>query len=407
MNGYFGKILQVNLSSGSCSIEEFDECFARNYIGGNGFAARLILDRVPASAGPLAEENMIVFATGPMTGSPVWGGGRGHCAAISPQTGLFGDSNFGGDFAAALKTTGFDAVTITGKAPVPSYLVIDDGKYSIKNADTIWGRHTSEAHSMLLEKEGAGFQSAVIGPAGENLVPFACILCSGSRLSAAGRCGLGAVMGSKNLKALLVRGNASAGVAEREALTALLKSRLPILRDNTKVLTELGTPVLVKTVNDRGMLASRNNTRETFDNWQSISGELIAEKYKTKNIACRRCPVACGKLVNVPSGEYAGRQVKMPEFESIYALGTMPDIADIVSLFNANTLCDELGLDTISMGVTLAFAAECIEKGLTSRKGPRRLRIRQGRTPYKGHRRYGLPTRRRGASLSGLGRYGS
>jgi aldehyde:ferredoxin oxidoreductase len=366
MNGYIGKILRVNLSTGLFSTLEFDETYAKRYLGGNGFAARMVQEEVPSSSPALSADNLIVFATGPFNESPVWGSSRGHCGAISPQTGFFADSNFGGDFASMLKKSGYDAVAITGAAPEPVYIMIDEGKCSLKKAADLWGRRTSETHAMLREREGAGIESAVIGPAGENLAAFACIICSGSRLSAAGRGGLGAVLGFKNCKALVVRGSAKTGIAEREKLTELLKSRLPVLRDNTKVLTDIGTPVLVKTVNGRGMLATRNNARETFDNWHSISGELILEQFKKKNVACHRCPVACGKLVSVPSGEFAGRDVKMPEFETIYAMGSMLENGDIVSIFNGNTLCDELGLDTISMGVTLAFAAECLEKGLIS-----------------------------------------
>ncbi len=368
MNGYFGKMLHIDLSSQSSHIEEFDEAYAKKFIGGNGFAADIIAREVSPVDDAFSEKNILVLASGPFTGSPIWGSGRAHAAAISPQTGLFGDSNFGGNFASMLKATGFDAIAITGKASSPVYLRIDEAGAAFQNADNLWGMETSKAIAALKEREGSSIECAAIGPAGEHLVPFAAIIASGARISAAGRLGLGAVMGSKNLKAIAVRGNAKADIAHRERLSEFLKSRLPILRDQTKELTELGTPVLVKIINDRGMLASRNNQREVFPEWESISGERMAREFKVKNIACRLCPVACGKLVIVPSGIFAGTNVKMPEFESIYALATMCDTADIVSLFNANTLCDELGLDTISMGVTLAFAAECLEKGLCDEK---------------------------------------
>jgi aldehyde:ferredoxin oxidoreductase len=319
---------------------------------------------VPAGEGAFSEKNTIVFASGPFTGTPIWGCGRAHAAAISPQTGLFGDSNFGGDFASMLKATGFDAVVIIGKASSPVYLKIDERGATCEKADALWGMTTTKAHEKIREIEGNDVESAVIGPAGEHRVSFASIIASGARISAAGRMGLGAVMGSKNLKAIAVRGNAKTDIAQGELLLQFLKNRLPVLRDQTRELTELGTPVLVKIINDRGMLASRNNTREVFPEWDKISGERMVREFKQKNIACRRCPVACGKIVSVPSGEFGGKNVKMPEFESIYALATMCDSSDIASLFNTNTLCDELGLDTISMGVTLAFAAECLEKSL-------------------------------------------
>ncbi len=368
MNGYFGRILRVDLSTGISSIEELSEDYAQKFIGGNGFAADIIRREVPPKEGAFSEKNIIVFATGPFTGSPVWGCGRAHAASISPQTGLFGDSNFGGDFASALKATGFDAIIITGKASCPVYLRIDESGASIQTADALWGLETSKTHRKIIAREGAGFESAAIGPAGENLVPFSAIIASGARISAAGRMGIGAVMGSKNLKAIAVKGSLKAPIANRARIMEFLKSRISILRDQSKELTDLGTPVLVKIINDRGMLASRNNQGEVFPEWEKISGERMQREFKKKNVACRRCPVACGKLVMVPSGEYAGQNVKMPEYESIYALATMCDLSDVTALFNANTLCDELGLDTISMGVTLSFAAECLEKGLLDEK---------------------------------------
>lgn len=368
MNGYFGKILRVDLSSGASSLEEFSEEYAHKFIGGNGFAADIIRRSVPPLEGAFSEKNTIVLASGPFTGSPVWGCGRAHVGAISPQTGFFGDSNFGGNFASTLKATGFDAIVITGKAPSPVYLRIDERGASLQKADMLWGMETSRTIAALKEHEGKMCECAVIGPAGENQICFASIITSGARISAAGRMGLGAVMGSKNLKAIAVKGNSKAAIAHHERLKDYLKSRLPILRDQTTELTELGTPVLVKIINDRGMLASRNNQREIFPEWEAISGERMAREFKIKNTACRLCPVACGKLVMVPSGKYAGKQVKMPEFESIYSLATMCDNADLISLFNANTLCDEMGLDTISMGATLSFAAECLEKGLCDEK---------------------------------------
>lgn len=171
-------------------------------------------------------------------------------------------------------------------------------------------------------------------------------------------------MGAKNCKAVVVRGTKKADVAHPGEMKNFLKSLLPDLREKAGGLTDIGTPILVKIINDQGRLGTHNNTREVFDQAEAISGELIARNYKKKNIACHGCPVACGKLVDVPEGEFAGRAVKMPEYETLYAIGSMIDNADIISIFNANAQCDEMGLDTISFGVTLAFVAECVEKGI-------------------------------------------
>jgi aldehyde:ferredoxin oxidoreductase len=230
----------------------------------------------------------------------------------------------------------------------------------------LWGSSTEDTHSLLVEKEGKGIESATIGPAGENGVLFANIMCSGKRISAAGRGGIGAVLGTKNCKALVVRGNYETTIADQEQLNAYQTSYFPVLRDNAKALTSFGTPVLVNLINKLGKLATRNNSRETFERANDISGELIEEKYKQKNVSCLRCPVACGKLVHVPSGTFAEESVKMPEYETIYAFGSMLENNDIVSVFNANTMCDRMGMDTITMGVTLSFVAECLEKEIVS-----------------------------------------
>ena len=366
MYGYIGTILYVNLSSREIRREAFDEQFARTFLGGNGFAAKIMYDTVPADVEPLSEDNAVVFALGPLNGTSVWGTGRGHVASISPLTGYFADSNFGGDFAAMLKKSGVDAVVVSGKARSPVYVLIDNGTVTIKDAAGAWGKRTEDAHRWLIEQEGNGIESATIGPAGEHQVLFANIMCSGKRFSAAGRGGLGAVLGFKNCKAVVARGTHTVDVADRKTLSACLKERLPILRDNTKALTNFGTPVLVNSINAMGKLATRNNTRETFEHAHDISGEVIQEQYKERNVACYRCPVACGKLVKVPNGEFAGNSVKMPEYETIYAFGSMLENRDLVSIFNANAMCDQMGLDTISMGVTIAFVAECLEKGLVS-----------------------------------------
>lgn len=366
MHGYMGTILHVNLTSGDIRREELDEQLARTYLGGNGFAAKLIYDTVSPDTDPLSEDNVVVFALGPFNGTTFWGTGRGHVAAISPLTGYFADSNFGGNFAAMLKQTGVDAVAIYGKAHLPVYLSLCDGAIELKDARDLWGKSTEETHALLVEKEGKGIESATIGPAGEHGVLFANIICSGARLSAAGRAGIGAVLGSKNCKAVVARGNRKVTVADQDKLTGFQKASLPGLREKAKALTNLGTPVLVNMINSMGKLATHNNTRETFEHAHDISGELIAEKYKIKNVSCQRCPVACGKLVRIPSGTFADQAVKMPEYETIYAFGSMLENRDIVSIFNSNAMCDLMGMDTISMGVTLAFLAECQERQIVS-----------------------------------------
>jgi len=364
MNGYMGSTLAIDLSSGSIEAKPLDPGLARMFLGGNGFAARFIHDLVPPTADPLSEENIVVFATGPFTGSPVWGTGRGHLASLSPQTGMFCDSNFGGNFASMLKRTGFDAVIISGKAPAPVYVSIHDGDVRVRDAKDLWGRTTGETHRMLVEREGKGVESAVIGPAGENGVVFADVMCSGSRVSAAGRGGIGAVLGSKNCKGIVVAGTGKTVLADPDILRSHLKTVQSDVKEKAAALSSMGTPFLVEVINAKGMLGTHNNTRETFDHAGNISGEFIRENYQKKSVACRGCPVACGKIVSVPQGVFSDLDVKMPEYETLYAMGSMLDNDDIVSIFNGNTMCDEMGMDTISFGVTLAFLAECAERGI-------------------------------------------
>ncbi len=360
---YNGRILRVDLSTGSVRSENFDGNFAKKFIGGNGFAAKIFYDSIPLKIDPLSEENAVIFSTGPLNGTGIWGTGRGHAVTISPLTNYFADSNFGGDFASALKNTGYDLVMIFGKAEAPVYISISENDVSIKKCPDIWGKTTEESINAIKSKEGRDSQCAVIGPAGENGVLFANIICSGKRLSAAGRCGLGAVLGSKNCKGISVKGSAKITVSDPEKIKDMLKERYSLLRGNSENLTRLGTPSLIKILNDLGKLPSYNCNFETFDQSDKISGELIRGKYFLKNTACKNCPVACGKIISIPHGNFEGSKSKMPEYETLYSLGTMLNNSDIVSIFNANTMCDRMGIDTISMGVTLSFVAECIEKG--------------------------------------------
>ncbi len=368
MYGHHGKILKVDLSNSETQVFEYDTHFARMFMGGNGFAAKLVKDYVPAEVKPFDPENVSVIATGPFTNTPLWGNSRGHIGSVSPLTGYFFDSNFGGDFAAALKRTGFDAVIVTGASDKPVYLKITPKGAQIKSAAKVWGTLTEECNDILAKEEGNGSVGLSIGPAGENLVRFACIIDGGKRSGAAGRGGLGAVWGSKKLKAIVACGDIETPVADKDGLMSFRKKQTPILRQNTKVLTEMGTPFLVNMLNGRGTLCTHNASVETFDEANGISGQTLLEKYIVKRSACYRCPVACGKDVKVPSGRYAGKVVRMPEFENIYAMGSMMDIADIEAVINANATCDMYGMDAISMGVTAAFAAECFEKGLLTEK---------------------------------------
>ena len=368
MYGNTRRVVKVNLTSGEIKEELYDEAKARMFLGGNGLAAKLIYDNVPFTADPMEPENAIVFSVGPLTDTPMWGTSRGHVASISPLTGIFADSNYGGEFGIAQKRTGFDAIYIEGASSKPVYLVVADGGVEIKDGSHIWGKTTAETITLLEQLEGKGAVCASIGPAGENRVLYANIILGGARPGAAGRAGMGAVMGAKKIKAVVARGNKRTAIADRESLMSLLKEKYPAFRKNTKALSTYGTPILVNVINSKGMLGTRNNSTEIFAYPQDISGELIKERYWNKDISCFGCPVACGKNVNVVKGEYTGMTVKMPEYETLYAMGSMMDNRDIDSIINGNHVCDLMGIDTISMGVTMSFVAECMEKGVISEK---------------------------------------
>ena len=368
MYGHNGKILKVNLSTGVVEEESYDELLVKLFLGGNGLAAKIIYDMVPPDADPLGPQNALIFTVGPITDTPVWGTSRGHMAAISPMTGFFADSNYGGQFGTAQKRAGFDAICVTGKASKPVYLVVTEKGGEIRDATPLWGKSTEETITLLQSQEGKGAICAAIGPAGERGVLFANVICGGKRPGAAGRGGMGAVMGSKNVKAVVVKGNRKTQIADRDSLSQLLKSKYQAFEGNTKALRTYGTPVLVNTINALGMLGTRNNGNEEFFRAEDISGQRIKEQHWKEDIACHGCPVACGKNVSAAKGEYAGKPVKMPEYETLYAMGSMTENGDIDAIINGNHLCDLMGIDTISMGVTLAFAAECMERGICTEK---------------------------------------
>jgi aldehyde:ferredoxin oxidoreductase len=366
MYGYNGRILHVNLSTSQSTIETFDETFAQTYLGGNGFAVRLLYDRLAAGIDPLGPDNMLVFAVGPTTDTLVPGATRCCAATKSPLTGLFCDSTFGGMFAAMEKRAGFEAISISGQASQPVYLVVNEAGAEIKPANDLWGQYTQQTNHAIQERESEDVAVLSIGPAGENRVRYACAVHTWdkSRDGVAGRGGVGAVMGSKNLKAIAVTGSRKTTIADPQAVKTLLKDTREDLKVGTTALKQYGTTILVNMINKIGALGVRNLQTESYDKADAISGETFREAYFDKDTTCFKCPVACGKDFHVQDGEYAGTRWKMPEYETIFALGSMLDNSHKASIVKANELCDQLGIDTISMGVTLSFAFECYEKGL-------------------------------------------
>jgi aldehyde:ferredoxin oxidoreductase len=363
VRGYGGRILFVDVGTGQTRVEPVSESMARSLLGGNGFAARLLLDHVGPGTDPFAPDNAVVFAVGPITDTTVPGNSRACVASKSPLTGLFFDSTFGGRFPATLKRTGFDAVVVTGAAREPVYVSVSEAGAQIRPARALWGRTTRDAVRAIQDAHGEGTDAIAIGPAGERRVRFAAMATYWrNREGVAGRGGIGAVLGAKNVKALAVAGSRRTEVAEPAALKALVDERRDTLAAGTKALTTYGTPFLVRPINTLGALGAYNVRAETFADAAAISGEEMHARYHDRDTTCLKCPVACGKQYEIRDGELSGLKAKMPEYETIFAFGPMLGNAHAGSLARANDLCDLLGLDTITMGVTLAFVAEALER---------------------------------------------
>jgi aldehyde:ferredoxin oxidoreductase len=368
MYGYTGRILYVDLKGQEFRIESFDEVFAKKYLGGNGFAAKILYDGLRKGVDPFSPENLVVFAVGPVTDSPLPSTSRAYVATKSPLSGLFFDSTFGGRFAITQKRTGFEAIVISGKAASPVYLVIDESGAQFKPAASLWGKLTKEAFEAIQAAEGEPADVVAIGPAGERRVRFACLVHYWrGREGVSGRGGVGAVLGSKNVKAVVVKGSIKTQMADSQALQDLIASRKEAMEKGTAGLKNLGTPVLVNMINTIGGLGVRNLQEEQSSRAPEIGGERLKELFFERNDTCFGCPIACGKTLLLPP-EQGGLRWKMPEYETLFSLGSMADNWDAASLLKLNSLCDQYGLDTISMGVTISFALECFEKGyLTAR----------------------------------------
>ncbi|MBI4288111.1 MAG: aldehyde ferredoxin oxidoreductase family protein [Chloroflexi bacterium] len=362
--GYVGTILRVDLSSGAITTEQPGDDFYRAYFGGSGFVAYFLLKEAPPGADPLGPENRLVFASGPITGLAVGGCGRHSVGAKSPLTGGFGDSQSGGYWGSELKFAGFDAIVVHGRAAGPVYLLVQDGKAELRDAGHLWGKATAETQKLLRDEHGdPGLRVAQIGPAGERLVRYACII--NDLHDAAGRTGLGAVMGSKNLKAIAVRGRNRLAVAEPKTVSDLGRW----LRDNVmslaKPMYDQGTSRLVTGLNKSGGLPTRNFQTSYFEGAAKISGEAMRNSILVGRHSCYACPVRCKRVVEVKgptyhvSPDYGG-----PEYETIAALGSDCGVDDLAAIAKGSELCNAYGMDTISAGATIAFAMECFENGL-------------------------------------------
>ena len=365
--GYFGKILHVDLSRGQSSIQELDQEFIDQFVGGRGFALRLIWDNLKKHGrfDPLGEKNLLLVAPGPLTGVYMPSSGKNSFATISPATGIYGDSSMGGSFGVEIRQAGYDGIAIHGKAPELSYIFIDDDKVKIIPCPELVGKGNLETEGRIRDNLGDHeIRVASIGPAGENLVRFACITSEWSRN--AGRCGVGAVMGSKNLKAIAVRGNLDLPVHDLEKVEELSKQAYKNLADH-KMMSfwqRQGLMSVIDYANELGILPTYNFHDVHFEKAEKINGYTMEANYKIGNSACFACPMCCGNINLVKEGKFTGTIVEGPEYESAAMLGSNLGVDDFGAILRGNHLCDDLGLDTISTGNLIGAIIEGYEKDL-------------------------------------------
>ncbi len=377
--GYKGRILRVNLSTGTASVEELRQDYVKMYIGGVGYAARILWDELRPGVDPLSPDNILIATAGPFTGTLVPGSGNIFWTFKAPMSGAWGETRSGGKFGAWLKYSGFDMIVITGKAPEPVYLYLEGGKAEIRSAKRYWGMTVHEVTDVLKEDTGAHDASvAAIGPGGENLVRFAAIINDYDR--AAGRTGGGAVMGSKNLKAVVAAGGEGIEVYDPEGfMEAALEAQRAIRSDpGNQSMGMHGTIGGLLGLNAMGGLPTKNFSTGYFEEAYSISHETLERNYMIKRRACHSCTIGCGRYSYVAYGRFATPPAEGPEYETTDMNGAMPMIGNMEAVIRVNYLASNYGLDTISLGHTISWAIEVYQKGLITKEDTGGLELRWG-----------------------------
>lgn len=363
--GYTGKILRINLTNRTANTEPLPLNVARDFIGGAGFGVKFLFDELKGGVDPLGPENKLIFAPGPFSGTTVPCASRIAVTAKSPLTNAVGMCLSGGHFPVELKFAGYDVLVIEGRAKKPTYLWIKDGEVRFRDAANIWGTQTSDCQQIIKDElDDQNIRIACIGPAGENLSKIACII---NERRAAGRKGLGAVMGSKNLKAIAVRGSGAVAIASQEKFKAARSRMMQAMKESPFLYSEfakIGTPSNVDNTCALGIFPAKNWTATgEFTPVEQIGVEAIQTR-RVGKFFCHNCPVGCSQLRLAQTGPYKGILAEGPEFETLYAFGGQTGVDDLDSIIAADRLSDELGLDTISAGVVIGFAMELYEKGI-------------------------------------------
>ncbi len=375
--GYIGQLLRVNLTAKRISKEPLKEDWARDFVGGAGLSARILYEELPPKIDPLGPQNKLVFMTGPLNGTMIPAASRAAVCAKSPYTNSFFHSIFGGYFGPELKFAGYDGLIVEGRADRPVYLWIDDDRVEIRDASHLWRKNPFKTQEIIRREIGdEEIHIATIGPAGEAKTPFAMILLD---IRAAGRGGMGAVMGSKNLKAIAVRGTGSVTVPNMLKVynTAMRLNELFATTPAVQGLSRYGTPRNVAAMNEGGILPTRNWQTEIFKGMKNITGEAMRESVVKGDRACFACSINCTKYSVVPKGPYKSI-INGADYETIYGFGSICEVDNMEVLCKADELCDEYGLDLISTALSIAWAMECYEKGIFTKKDTDGIELKFG-----------------------------
>jgi len=366
--GYNGKILRVDLSERKVWTEEPEEFIYRTYLGGAALAAQYLLKELPEGVDPLSPDNMLVLACSVITGTPIPGASRFTAAAKSPLTGGYGEAEAGGWWGPELKRAGYDAIIIKGRASAPAYLWVHDGEVEIKDASKLWGMVTGESQKAIKEELGGNRVRVLqIGPGGEKLVRFACIVNELKHFN--GRTGMGAVMGSKNLKAIAVHGTDKVEVADKGAVREVLKWLKENYVQQPGDMHDMGTSRIVPSLSENGILPTHNFRDGAFDKAMDISGERVKETILVRRGTCYACSVACKREVKITEGPYqVSQEYGGPEYETVASLGSLCDVGDLAAIAKGNEICNKYAIDTISTGAVIAFAMECYENGILTKQ---------------------------------------
>ena len=368
MFGWTGKLLRVNLTDKTIKKENLDPEDARNYIGARGLGTKMFMNEVDPKIEPFSPENKLIFMTGPLTGTFASSSGRYEVVAKAPLTGTIGASNSGGHFGPELKYAGYDGIIFEGKSDEPLYLYINDEIVELRDASHLWGKDVFETTDTLVDETEPDVRVACIGPGGENLVLFATVMNDKNR--AAGRSGLGAVMGSKKLKAVVVRGTGAIEVAKPKEFFEACKDAREKLKEHPVTgegLALYGTQILINILNETGALPTRNwRDGGIFEHAEETSGEALTEKYLIRNKGCFGCNIGCGRLTRISEGKFESFG-EGPEYEAGWSYGANCGVKNLAAICKANFICNELGIDPITMGCTISCAMEMYDKGILSK----------------------------------------